>query len=51
MAPEILNSKGYDKTIDWWAFGILMYEMLHGAPPFYDKNLYRMFEMIKDDRV
>ncbi|CDW89282.1 protein kinase domain containing protein [Stylonychia lemnae] len=49
VAPEILKQKGYDKTVDWWAFGILMYEMLHGIPPFYDKNLYLMFGKIQND--
>ena len=43
VAPEILKGKGYDKTVDWWALGILLYEMLHGQPPFFDKNVYIMF--------
>jgi serum/glucocorticoid-regulated kinase 2 len=51
VAPEILKGNGYDKSVDWWALGILIYEMLHGHPPFYDKNIYIMFQMIKDDRV
>jgi serum/glucocorticoid-regulated kinase 2 len=51
VAPEILKGNGYDKSVDWWALGILIYEMLHGHPPFYDKNIYIMFQMIKDDLV
>jgi len=50
VAPEILKSKGYDKTVDWWALGILIYEMLHGVRPFQDKNIYLMFEKIKSDK-
>ncbi|TNV72827.1 hypothetical protein FGO68_gene15253 [Halteria grandinella] len=51
VAPEILRGQGYDKSVDWWALGILIYEMLHGHPPFYDKNIYLMFQKIKDERV
>ncbi len=27
LAPEIIQSKGYGKAVDWWAFGILIYEV------------------------
>ena len=40
MAPEMLarSRAGYDKSIDWWAVGILLYEMLTGATPFFNEN-------------
>ena len=47
LAPEIITGEGHDKSADWWSFGILMYEMLCGLPPFYVENLERMYEMIK----
>ena len=34
LAPEILEDKGYDKTVDWWSLGALIYEMLVGYSPF-----------------
>ena len=27
LAPEIILSKGYNKAVDWWALGVLIYEM------------------------
>eukprot|EP01118_Nematostelium_gracile_P014786 TRINITY_DN5840_c0_g1_i1.p1 TRINITY_DN5840_c0_g1~~TRINITY_DN5840_c0_g1_i1.p1 ORF type:complete len:347 (-),score=82.70 TRINITY_DN5840_c0_g1_i1:720-1760(-) len=35
LAPEIFLGKGYDKSVDWWALGTLLYEMLSGLPPFF----------------
>lgn len=34
IAPEIIMNKGHGKPVDWWALGILIYEMIHGIDPF-----------------
>ena len=34
LAPEIIQTKGHGKAVDWWALGVLIYEMLAGYPPF-----------------
>ena len=46
LAPEVVMQDGYDKAIDWWAFGVLLYEMLDGLPPFYDRDVQRMYRHI-----
>ncbi|KAF9468505.1 AGC/Akt protein kinase [Collybia nuda] len=49
LAPEILNGEGYDKTIDWWTLGVLLYEMLSGLPPFYDEVTDEMYKKILNE--
>ncbi|XP_036369528.1 protein kinase C iota type isoform X4 [Octopus sinensis] len=34
IAPEILRGEPYDFSVDWWALGVLMFEMLAGRSPF-----------------
>jgi serine/threonine protein kinase len=33
IAPEVIEKKGYGKAADWYAFGVLMFEMLTGTVP------------------
>ena len=38
LAPEILFGKGYDKTCDWFSFGVVIFEMFCGYHPFKSKG-------------
>lgn len=44
MSPEVILSRGCNRTVDWWALGILLYEMIYGIPPFYNKNVQQMYK-------
>ena len=46
FSPEIITREGHNKAADWWSYGILLYEMLFGMPPFYSKNTEKMFDLI-----
>lgn len=46
LAPEIIMSKGYGKAVDWWSFGVLLYEMNAGYPPFYAHDPMKIYEKI-----
>ncbi|KNE59673.1 cAMP-dependent protein kinase catalytic subunit [Allomyces macrogynus ATCC 38327] len=35
--PQLCQSRGYGKAVDWYALGVLIFEMLAGYPPFYDE--------------
>ena len=38
MAPEVILKKGHDASADFWSFGVLIYELLTGGPPFYSPD-------------
>lgn len=51
LAPEIILSKGHGKAVDWWALGILIYEMLAGYPPFYDEDPLGIYQKILEGKI
>lgn len=51
IAPEILQELDYGPSVDWWALGVLMYEMMAGQPPFDADKEEDLFESILHDDV
>jgi len=51
LAPEIILSKGYNKAVDWWALGVLAYEMSAGYPPFFADQPIQIYEKIVSGKV
>ncbi len=48
---QILQELEYGPSVDWWALGVLMYEMMAGQPPFEADNEDDLFESILHDDV
>ena len=46
IAPEVLNGYKYGYAVDYWSFGVLVYEMLRGRTPFQDQNKKLTFQRI-----
>ena len=52
VAPEILSQAGHNHSVDWWSFGILLYEMYTGESPFAGKSQPEMLKCIhSEERV
>ncbi|XP_062441512.1 protein kinase C delta type isoform X3 [Rhea pennata] len=49
IAPEILQGLRYTFSVDWWSFGVLLYEMLIGQSPFHGDDEDELFESIRVD--
>ena len=57
LAPEVIDpaagrldlsptsrTSGYDaRAVDWWALGVLAFEMMHGRPPFRARNVHALY--------
>ena len=46
MSPEIISSKGHDHMSDWYALGIVMFELATGFPPFDHDDLERLADIV-----
>ncbi|KAL3983040.1 Protein kinase domain family protein [Acanthocheilonema viteae] len=50
IAPEIIKGQLYNEAVDFWSFGVLMYEMLIGQSPFHGEGEDELFDSILNER-
>ena len=50
VAPEVISSKGHSKEVDWWALGIVIFEMLAGYPPWYHTKPHTVYSDVINQR-
>eukprot|EP00397_Hematodinium_sp_SG-2012_P031813 GEMP01033809.1.p1 GENE.GEMP01033809.1~~GEMP01033809.1.p1 ORF type:complete len:483 (+),score=72.86 GEMP01033809.1:232-1680(+) len=46
LAPEMIQNRGHGVSVDWWALGVLIYEMVAGYAPFFDDNPFVLFQKV-----
>lgn len=51
IAPEMVDGTGHDFGVDWWAVGVLVYEMLIGVTPFFNRNKQVLMSKIRHSKV
>jgi len=51
MAPEVIARKGHNKSADWWSLGALMYDMIHGQPPFASSDRKKTQDKIMKGKI
>ena len=51
MAPEVISGEGHGMMADWWSYGVLMYELLCGKPPFHEGSTERILDLIMTSNV
>lgn len=51
LAPEMAEHKGHNFSVDWWALGVLIYEMKIGVTPFYNRERKLLLAKIKSGKV
>ena len=48
IAPEVILGQPYGSAVDWWSMGVILYEMLIGATPFWSTTVQDLFDEITD---
>lgn len=51
MAPEIILNKGYCHSVDWYALGIMLYEMMYGRTPFLADNNLKIMQKACNESI
>lgn len=51
IAPEIITNQGYSHPVDWYALGILIYELIYGRPPFMASSPLEVFDQVLQKKI
>ncbi|ORY45510.1 kinase-like protein [Rhizoclosmatium globosum] len=51
IAREIVRNRAYTKAVDWWSFGVLIFELVSGKTPFGDDSSEQIYENITEMKI
>lgn len=51
LAPEMLKRTGHNKAVDWYLLGVLIFEMITGTPPHFNRDRNAMFNSIEKGEI
>jgi len=51
LSPDIIRGEGHSYDVDWWSLGALVYEMLNGRPPHFNKDKTQMLRDILEKPI
>jgi len=51
MAPEVLKKAGHGKSVDWYLLGVLLYELVVGQIPYFNRNREQLFKNIQEAKL
>lgn len=51
LAPETVQGVGHGQAVDWWALGVLLFEMITGYPPFFGDNPFVVYQKILSAKI
>lgn len=46
LSPEVIKRQGHGTGVDWWALGMVLYEMMTGTPPWYTRERKELFQRV-----
>lgn len=49
MPPEVFRRQPYNKSVDWWGLGVMVYQLLYYGYPFYAEKPEVLAKSIKND--
>jgi serine/threonine protein kinase len=51
MAPEVINHQAYTQAVDWWSYGVILFQMVHGKDPYHGPTREALYHSVLNNPV